>query len=255
MSGAAIAGLAGCLGRTVGPSGRTTTDAPPTTDEEPTTDAPASTPPRPASDVFADVECPSFDDSADRTVCYHAVDPAETDVLLTVDPEVFDPGLGDDTVEELHFTLHNQSEWHFQFNPYAWGIERREDDEWVHVAPDAVPEPLTAIPPGSTYTWTMPSERHPTDDPDRTMYLDLALEAGVYAFHVSGFFGIGFDPATATPTAEPPDERVECVGLVRLDDDVDPSTSGEPPKTTATGSRPDEPVTSTNETASGIEAG
>lgn len=243
----ALAGLAGCVGGAGSPgtpgqsatrattpeaTSRATTDSP-----GPVEDAPA---PPPASDVFDHLGCPSFDDSADRTVCYHAVDPSSTDVVLGVDPEVFDPYLRDGDVETLTFRLYNRSAWHFHVNPDGWGIERFDDGEWDHVAPAGHDASVVALPPGATYTWELPSEPHPTPFDERYSVLDLALSAGVYAFHVAGSFDAGFsttETATDTPTAEPPDEHVECVGLFRLDDDVDPSAGGGTPRRTETGTR------------------
>ena len=239
-----VAATAGCVGGAgrPGASPRTGSDDPDSTPgTSATTEPPGSArPPAPAtaSDVFDEFGCPSFDDAADRTVCYHAVDPTRVDVVLGVDPEVFDPYLEDDTVETLTFTLYNRSDWYFRFNHYAWGIERFEDGEWVHVAPDAYPEPLMELAPGGTYAWELPSEPHPSPGADRSMRLDVALPAGVYAFHVAGSFGPGFDttePSTGAPQGDPPDERVECVGLFRLDADVDPESSGGTPRETATG--------------------
>lgn len=246
------AAAAGCLGGAGPPgaapgTGTGADDADPTTPGQGTTDdgaGPAGEPPTPeqASDVFAGRDCPSFDDSADRTVCYHAVDPSAADVLVGVSPEVFDPDLEDRDVETLRFTLYNRSEWHFHFNHYAWGIERHDEGSWTHVAPDAYPEPLMELPPGGTYTWELPSEPHPSPSPDRYMLLDVALAAGVYAFHVAGTFGAGLRGTrtpTEPPTSEPSEERVECVGLFRLDDDVDPGTSGGTPRPTETGTEHD----------------
>ena len=238
---AAAAGCVGGAGRPGASPGTGSDDADATPGTSTTTDPPGSArPPAPAlaSDVFAGFDCPSFDDAADRTVCYHEVDPTRADVVLGVDPEVFDPHLDDDTVETLTFTLYNRSDWHFRFNHYAWGIERLEDGEWVHVAPEAYPEPLMELPPGRTYTWELPSEPHSSPNRDRSMRLDVALSAGVYAFHVAGSFGPEFgtrETSADTPTADPPDGRVECVGLFRLELDVDPEASGGTPRETATG--------------------
>ena len=239
-----VAAAAGCVGGADAPGGAPGTgsgDADTTTRRH-TTSADGSSgseqppAPAPASDVFADRDCPSFDETADRTVCYHTADPERADVVLGVHPEVFDPSLRDDDVETLAFTLYNRSGWHFLFNHYAWGIERLDDGEWVHVAPEAYPEPLMELAPGGTYTWELPSAPHPSPGPDHRMLLDVALPAGVYAFHVAGSFGNAAG-GTDTPTPDPPGGRIECVGLFRLDDDVDPGTSGGTPRSTETGTR------------------
>lgn len=196
--------------------------------------------PEPASDVFRDFGCPSFDDSADRTVCYHEVDPSVADVVLGVDPEVFDPDPGGGAVETLRLTLYNRSAWHVHVNPDGWGIERFDDDEWTHVAPEGRNVPLSVLPPGETYTWEIPSRVHPGPYDERYDVLTVALSAGVYAFHVTGSFGGGLGTQgtpTATPAAEPPEDRVELVALFRLHEDVDPGSPGGTPRATETGTR------------------
>ena len=237
-----LSAAAGCVGGTGQPRGSpdTATREQPTRTDDRTdsgdgaSGSDASTTPAPASDVFAGMDCPGFDETADRTVCYHAVDPSTADVLVGVHPEVFDPNPGDGTVETLVFTLYNRSTRPFLCNPYGWGIERFDDGDWTHVAPDAHPEPLVEVPPEGTYAWELPSAPHPSPREDRRMRLDVALQAGVYAFHVTGWFAAGSN-GTVTSTDEPPETRIECVSLFRLDDDVDPSTSGATPRPTATG--------------------
>ena len=249
---ATLAGTAGCVsGETPGgrpaftstepePADPTQSDGPTTTDGTDAGTATGESPePAPASDAFADVECPSFDDRADRTVCYHAAYPAgstgtDADLLLTAEPEVFDPDLDDATVETLEFTLYNRSDWSISFNPYDWGIERRADGGWTHVAPDAVPEPLVAVGPGGTMRWELPSEPHPSPS-DGTYRLRVALDPGVYAFDITVSYG-GFAVETATETS-PPDERVELVALFRVERAFDP-TGGD----RDTSSDPDQPV-------------
>lgn len=228
-----LASLAGCQAGGGGPGATTTTDQSPTTTDHtsppPTTTAERSTTttpspaPAPASGVFDGFECPSFDDEADRTVCYHGVDPAEADVVLSVGTEVFDPDYGDDVVETLPFRLYNRSQWHVHLNPDGWRIARLEDGAWTHVAPEAHDVPLVVLSPGQTYVWELPSEPHPTPRPNRYRLLDVELAAGTYAFHVAGRLGAGLDE---TPTADPPDERVELVGLFRLVRAVDPDRQG-----------------------------
>lgn len=121
-----LAGLTGCVSGTgsLGPSSTSETSVTPTEttpegssnrDTPPSTDAAPA--PDPASDVFADFGCPSFDDAADRTVCYHGVEPSSADAVLEVAPEVFDPNLEGNSVETLWFTLYNRSARHFHFNP------------------------------------------------------------------------------------------------------------------------------------------
>jgi hypothetical protein len=169
--GSAVAGTAGCLASP--PTGGTPTDTP--GDGGPDD-----------GDPFADEPCPSFAESADRTVCAHTLDPETADVYLTVSEQVFAPTTGDDSVETLRFVLHNDSETRFGMNPYAWGIERRTEDGWSHVAPDAHIEPWTYVEPGETRDWLLSVEPHPTPAGDRTVTIAEDLSSGTYAFNVSG---------------------------------------------------------------------
>lgn len=221
---ATLAATAGCVSGGEAPAEQPTDDATPSptdvhTDTRTMTDTPASPPD--ATDVFADFDCPSFDDNADETVCYHAAD--GSDLVLTAEPEVFDPSLGDDDVETLEFVLYNRSEWPVSFNPYAWGIERYDDGEWSHVAPEMHPEPMTEVASGSTMRWVLPAESgHEPADDDHP--LSVALDAGVYAFHISLSYGaVSMDTPTDAPK---PDERVELVALFRVEQQFDPESEG-----------------------------
>ena len=206
------------------------------TDTRTTTETPAT--PSDATDVFADFECPSFDDHADEAVCYHAADAAESDLLLTAQPEVFDPYLGDDDVETLRFALYNRSEWPIRFNPYAWGIERYDGGDWTHVAPAAYPEPIVELPAGSTMRWELPSETRPartrpspTDGDGHR--LSVALDPGVYAFHLTvGYGGVSMETPTDAPK---PTDRVELVALFRVEERLDPKSQGTSGRQTETG--------------------
>lgn len=235
---AAVAGTAGCIQDGTAPADLSTEEEPrdgtPTdtrTDTRTVTDQGPS--PDPATDVFADFDCPSFTDNADRTVCYHRTDPAETDSLLTADPEVFDPTPTDGDAETLHFTLWNRSDRPVGLNPYAWGIERHDGDgEWSHVAPEAYPEPWTRVKPGATMQWVLPSENR-GESPDEAHSLTVALEPGVYAFHVVVYYEGDAD----TPTGEAKSsERVELVALFRVEERVDPGSEGTSNRPTETGS-------------------
>ena len=218
---ATLVGTAGCVSGGEAPAGEPTDDATPSptdshTDTQTMTEPPAEPPT--ASDAFADYDCPSFTDNADETVCFHTAG-AESDLLLTAQPEVFDPDLGDDDVETPEFVLYNRSEWPVSFNPYAWGIERYDDGEWTHVAPDMHPEPMTETRPGETMRWVLPAEGGSSPDDD-VHPLSVALDPGVYAFHVTVSYGA---IAGDTPTdGSKPEGRTELITLFEVEERIDP---------------------------------
>lgn len=234
---ATLAGTAGCVSGGEGAAPQATespTSSP--TDVHTDTRTTTETPPQPdaATDVFADVGCPSFDDHADETVCYHDADVETADLLLTAEPEVFDPYLGDDDVEALQFVLYNQSDWPIGFNPYAWGIERHDDGEWSHVAPETYPEPFVEQRPGTAMRWILPAESGSPPAGDDVHPLSVALDPGVYAFHLTVSYG---GISTETPTDQPkPADRVELVALFRLEQAIDPSAEETSSRSTETGS-------------------
>lgn len=225
---ATLAGTAGCVGSGEDPAGQPTDDESPSPTDDPTpsptdshtdTRTMTETPPEPptASDAFADYDCPSFTDNADETVCYHAA-VTESDLLLTAEPEVFDPGTDDEGTETLEFVLYNRSEWPVNFNPYAWGIERYDDGDWTHVAPDMHPEPMAETAPGETMRWVLPSEDGSSPDDD-VHPLSVALDPGVYAFHLTVSYGaIAGDAPTDTPK---PEGRTELVALFEVEGRVE----------------------------------
>lgn len=218
-----VAGAAGCIGDDASPAGDgsmtdtdTATDTPgntATTEDPPSTTVVSEGPtPPPATDVFADFECPSFEDT-DRTVCYHEAAPADVPLVLTAQPELFDPYMGDDNVEALDFTLYNRSEWSVGFNPYDWGIERYDDGEWTHVAPEMYPEPWTRLPARDTFRWSLPSEPHQAPSDDQIHQVDVALDAGVYAFRVS----VSYERHETAVEDGRPDGKTELIALFRIE--------------------------------------
>jgi len=200
---------------------RSTTDTSPTdatesatstethTPEDPVTETP--TPPR-ASDTFADIDCPSFDETA-RTVCYHEADLDSAPLVLTAEPEAFGPDTSDDDVETLEFVCYNRSGESVGFNPYDWGIERYDDGEWTHVAPEITPEPWTNLPDGETFTWALPSGPHPSTNDEQRQYVGASLDPGVYAFHVSVMTG--------------EDSRTELIALFEVTTAIDPESESD----------------------------
>lgn len=209
----AVLGSAGCLSTDDPPADTPSGDDAVTSTDEPTATTDERTPSDDvpdATDVFDGFDCPSFDDGADRTVCYHTA--TDEDVVLTAEPEVFDPYGGDDDVETLSFVLYNRSEWTVGFNPYDWSLHRFEGDgEWTRVGPDGpIPEPLYLCEPSETYRWEIPSASGPTPNDDARR-LNLSLSPGVYAFSVTGGYQIVDDSTDA------PEGRTEFVALARVE--------------------------------------
>jgi len=178
-----------------------------TTPDDPSTATP--TPPT-SSDAFADFDCPSFEDTA-RTVCYHTVDLDEAPLVLTAEPEVFGRETDEDNAETIEFVLYNRSGASVGFNPYDWGVERHEDGEWTHVAPEMIPEPWTGLSSGETFRWAIPAGSQPTADDEQRQPVDVALDPGVYAFHLS-VLAPQSDGVTDSDGATS-SERVELIAL------------------------------------------
>jgi len=199
------------------------------TPEDPVSETP--TPP-PASDAFDDFDCPDFEDT-DRTVCYHEADPDTDPLVLTAEPEVYDPETGDGSVDTLDFVLYNRTEASVGFNPYDWGIERYDDGEWTHVAPEISPEPWTNLSGGGTFTWSLPTGTDPLAGAERRQPVDVALEPGVYAFHVSVLVE---DDSTETPTGgSSGSERIELIALFRAESGLGSATEPTGGVSTGTG--------------------
>jgi hypothetical protein len=206
--GTATVATAGCLDRSGDGSTPTDTDGPGTdrtetptgtaTDERRTPTAP--------SGRFDGTDCPGFSDSVDRTVCFHTLGGGSAEVWVEPDQELFEPTTGDDTVETITFTLHNESGESFGLNPYAWGMKRRTDGGWEHVAPEEWIDPWTTVADGGTYTWRLSVETHPSPDRDDHQTLVEDLESGVYAFAITG--SLGGETGGAT--------WVECVALFEV---------------------------------------
>jgi hypothetical protein len=190
------AASAGCLTTTDGPDD-TVTPLPTGTANETAT---PTSPPTP-SDTFAGVPCPTVERS-DRTVCHHTAGESD-DVVMIADPEVFDPSNSDDS-DAHDFTLYNRGDWTVLTNPYDWMVYRFDDDTWVDATPDrAVAEPLYILEPGQTLDWQVVLGEEQASMPGYAA-LDLSLDAGTYAFGVTGTYG-GTN-LTETPTGEPPAE-------------------------------------------------
>ena len=159
-------------------------------------------------ELFDDIECPSFAENADRTVCWHTSDRDAEPIRLVPSPAVLDLDSGDGPAS-IEFVLSNRSETPVGLNPYAWAIKRRTEEGYEHVAPDAHVEPWTTIEPGSSSAWELwPGNRTPSEDGDQTpsgsedrtppedgggedrpMPIAHALDPGTYVFGIVGAVG------------------------------------------------------------------
>ncbi|MFC7133473.1 MULTISPECIES: hypothetical protein [Salinibaculum] len=196
---AGTAASAGCTGAADQPQDERPTE---TQTPAPTEDPKADTP----EDRFADEPCPSFTQT-DRTVCWHSRE--DGDVFLEPSAEVLRVGDGDDTVETVTFTLHNDADRAFKLNPHAWAVKEKLDGEWTHVAPDAHVEPQMEVPAGKTYEWVLSRQTHSSPMAERTLAVTADVTPGVHAFAVHGWYGDGDDA-----------EDVECIALFEVEDVV-----------------------------------
>lgn len=226
--GLSAVGLAGCVsggppGSGSGPPEESPVDATPTdstaTDATPTETANG---PAPASDAFGDLSCPSFDDQADRTVCYHEAAVADAPLVLAAEPEVVDPA-ADDGAAFVRFVLYNESGATIQFNPYDWDVHRRGDGgEWTHVAPEVHPEPMTSVTTGERFTWLLPigaateTATPAGDEGEDVQPIGVELDAGTYAFGVT----VSYVPADREPDGETATRTGDATATEAIDRDV-----------------------------------
>lgn len=203
--GALIAG-AGCVDSSSPDDGTSEADGTPV-DETPS-DTPANRTDEgdSAGQSFENIDCPSFGDSVDRTVCSHTE--TDSDVYPTVSQEVFTPTTDDDSVETIDVVVHNESDESFGFNPYDWAIKRQTESGWEHVAPDEVVEPWYNLSAGDTHTWQLSVESPPEAQDGHMTGITEDLESGTYAFQMTGFLNDADEessPGNGT--------HIECVGL------------------------------------------
>jgi hypothetical protein len=210
---AALAGTAGCTSSGSESPGGTdrngTTSTPstsgPTTGEptdDPTTDDPTTGDPNGEFDWGS---CPSFAESADRTVCYYA-NRASSDVYLAPGSREFVDYAANDEVETQRLTLYNDSDRTFGLNPHEWAVKQWDDGKWTHVAPDEYVEPWYELEPGETYEWILSTEEGPGPMSENSMSVVVDfpwedVQSGSHlAFAVDGLLGSGED-----------EEHLECV--------------------------------------------
>ncbi|MFC7137092.1 hypothetical protein ACFQRB_12755 [Halobaculum litoreum] len=91
----------------------------------------------------------------------------------------------------FRFSLVNDSDRRFAYNPYDWGLWKRVDGSWFYVAPRIVPQPLSFLPPGGTETWTLvvggDDESAAGEGAGDAITTDR-LGGGTYAFETDGSF-------------------------------------------------------------------
>lgn len=159
-----------------------------------------------AGTSFEDVPCPSFSDSADRTVCSHTS--LTGGIVPSVSTEEFTPTTGDGSVETMQITLQNVSADDFGFNPHAWAIKKQTKDGWVHVAPEEWIEPWYTLGPDERYVWELAVEDHPSPKEEQAIGITQDLESGLYAFQITGMVDGEPDDGSST--------NIECVALFRV---------------------------------------
>lgn len=159
------------------------------------------------SSRFAGSTPPPFEEQAPEW--YHDAD-LKTPVYLQPSTErLAAPG-------EVEFVLHNYRTEPLTGNRYDWTLYKEVDDTWYRIAPWAVVLPLTPLPPGDTFTWTLHAfnERAvPCDDAINIGHLG----GGNYAFQVNmhpeeaptraALFDLEAPTITVTPTADTPSTR------------------------------------------------
>lgn len=173
--------------------------------DTPSDDTPTESDGDDAGGSFDDIGCPSFADTADRTVCSGGE--SDSAVYPTVSEAVFTPTTDDERVKTMQITVHNESETPFGFNPYSWAIKRQTEDGWEHVAPEEYVEPWFTLPAGETYTWELTVESTETEEKDRLLPVSEDLDSGTYAFQITG---------QLSETGEESAETIECVGLFEV---------------------------------------
>ncbi|WP_206664909.1 hypothetical protein [Halorubrum salsamenti] len=228
--------LAGCVD---GPGESNDTDEGDATtgdDGETTPSDSAQSVPEFPEDTASDA-CPPFE-SAERVVCYEAVDPEALPIVLVPETQSVQPD------RPAEFTLRNRSERRFETNYYHWQLYKRVDGDWYYIAPESWPEPLTPLAAGDDHTWTVTVATGRVGDGDSvervegTESLTLAgLGGGHYAFGTDGWFAAGSyedpialaagfeldaDPLRLTPTAAIAETEWDGETLVAR------STRGEP---------------------------
>jgi len=132
--------------------------------------------------------CPSRDES---TVYCAASDHAD-DLGMDLTSSKESVSLPKDNTE---FTIYNNSEEGFYFNPYEWHIYKAYESEWHHIAPFRWHLPVVTLPPDENYKWKATIDNTDLDQlsyaEGRSEFTIEGLGGGTYSFYISGSFTAG----------------------------------------------------------------
>ncbi|MHB9285428.1 hypothetical protein ACKVMT_00125 [Halobacteriales archaeon Cl-PHB] len=134
----------------------------------------------------ADEPCPSFD--GEQTVCT-PTRPGDVEVYLTPSTYVFEPVEGNDSVETMTLTLHNNAEGRFTVEADSWDVHQRRNGTWETVERGDDTGQETTLDPGETYDWVLSRESHPTPTAENTTYVTADLDSALTAVAVYGQAG------------------------------------------------------------------
>ncbi|MEE6210556.1 hypothetical protein U3A55_10355 [Salarchaeum sp. III] len=178
------------------------------TDDPLTLSAWQSSQPGPTEEsAFEDATPPAFAEQS--PAWYHDATP-ETQAFLRPSAERVDAPAA------VEFTLHNHRTEPLSGNVYDWTLYKQVEDDWYHIAPWAIPVPLTPLAPGDTHTWTFHAFSGPSVECENAVALGH-LGGGRYAFHVNmssesgpthaALFDIDAPAVSVTPTEDVSVER------------------------------------------------
>lgn len=171
---------------------------------------------------------PAFENM--RPEWYHEAN-RETPVYLEPSTErIAAPG-------QVEFELHNYLTESLTGNRYDWGLYKAVDEKWFKIAPWAVIVPLTPLPPGGTFSWTLRTFNDTAVSGDGS--IDIGhLGGGRYAFHVN------MNPEKRPTRAALFDLEAPAVSISPTDD-ISSSRSGGVVTVDGSGYRKDDPEEAT----------
>jgi hypothetical protein len=153
---------------------------------------------------FADRSCPSLRPSADRTVCYHAIDPADPP------PVYLEPSTErlTDRDAELAFTLHNRSDRTVEFRECHPRAYRRRAEGWVpYAARGGYVACNQTLDPGERFRWRPGAGRDAAAGENASVgdWFGERVLDGTYAF-----------VTTATPLGGEESPTTACLALFQV---------------------------------------